>query len=71
MIPSSVPKKLAKLVDHWDDERSIGNSLIVMIKGGYMWDFDDHGTHVRGYDTVKEAVSELRAVVACNCEQCR
>lgn len=70
MIPKNVPKKLAKVVDHWDDERNIGNGIIIMIKSGFRWKFDDHGTHVRGYDTVKEIVDELRSVVKCDCEEC-
>jgi hypothetical protein len=71
MIPKSVPKKLQSVIDHWDDERNIGNGIIITIKGGYKWSFDDHGLHVRGYDTVREATDELRDVVPCNCEQCK
>jgi hypothetical protein len=42
---------------HWvsyiDDERDIGNSIIVTLKEG--WDFEDiKGCGVRGFDTVAE-----------------
>jgi hypothetical protein len=41
-------------VAHIDDERSIGNSIIVTLKKG--WDFtDEQGCGVRGFDTVAEA----------------
>lgn len=43
---------------HWiayiDDERNIGNSIIVSLERG--WDFeDDKGCGVRGFDTVADA----------------
>ncbi len=71
MIPKSVPKKLQAVIAHWDDERTIENGIIIMIKSGYKWNFDDHGLHVRGYDTVREAIDDLRDVVPCDCEQCK
>ena len=40
-------------VAHIDDERNIGNSIIVTLEQG--WDFeDDKGCGVRGFDTVAE-----------------
>lgn len=55
-------------IEHWDDERSIGNSLIVTLKKGLR--FDDRGEHVRGFDTVKEAMSAVRAAQPCDCKNC-
>jgi hypothetical protein len=55
-------------VEHWDDERSIGNSLIVTLKNG--WRFDDIGEHVRGFDTKAEAMKEVRAAKKCTCKEC-
>jgi hypothetical protein len=52
-----------------DDERDIGNSLIVTLKRG--WRFEDIGEHVRGYDTKREAIKEVRASKPCACDQCR
>lgn len=52
-----------------DDERSIGNSLIVTLKRG--WRFEDMGEHVRGFDTKKEAMQEVRGAKPCTCEECR
>ncbi len=51
-----------------DDERAIGNSLIVTLKRG--WRFEDMGEHVRGYDTKREAMQEVRAAKACKCAEC-
>lgn len=40
-------------VAHIDDERNIGNSIIVTLQEG--WDFEDEkGCGVRGFDTVAE-----------------
>ena len=41
-------------IAHIDDERNIGNNIIVTLEKG--WDFeDDKGCGVRGFDTVAEA----------------
>jgi hypothetical protein len=68
-IPKSVPRKLAKIVEAWDDERSYGNSLIVSLHPGNCWRFDP-GCHVAGFDTVKEAVEALKEVENCECSVC-
>jgi hypothetical protein len=40
-------------IAHIDDERNIGNSIIVSLEKG--WDFEDEaGCGVRGFDTVAE-----------------
>jgi len=56
-------------IEHWDDERSIGNSLIVTLKKG--WRFEELSEHVRGFDTVKEAMEEVRNSKPCFCELCK
>lgn len=43
-----------------DDERNIGNSLIVTLAKGYYFKAEP-GCGVRGYDTVKDAEMESRA----------
>jgi hypothetical protein len=53
---------------HWDDERSIGNSLIVTLAGGWKFSADPlSNEHVRGFDTVKEAMAEVRSAIPCDC----
>lgn len=52
-----------------DDERAIGNSLIVTLKRG--WRFEDMGEHVRGYDTKREAMQEVRTARPCTCSECK
>jgi hypothetical protein len=58
-----------KKIEYWDDERSIGNSLIVTLKTG--WRFKERAEHVRGFDTKREALAEVRSAVRCDCEQCK
>lgn len=62
-------KQRHKKIEHWDDERSIDNSLIVTLKKG--WRFEEHGEHVRGFDTVKEAMAEVRSAQPCDCKVCK
>lgn len=72
-FPKSVPSNLRAKILHWDDERSIGNSIIVSLKDGFKFNYDvenDNATHVMGFDTVKEAVAELRGVFKCSCKEC-
>lgn len=57
-----------KKVMFWDDERSIGNSLIVTLNKG--WRFEERGEHVRGFDTVREAKQEVRGSQPCDCSDC-
>lgn len=60
-----------KNIQHWDDERSIGNSLIVTLIKGKQFSADiGTGEHVRGFDTIKEAMSEVRSAVDCSCQSC-
>jgi hypothetical protein len=57
----------------WDDERSLGNSLIVTLAGG--WAFNGAGgpdpEHVKGFDRVADAMTAVRRAAACTCERCR
>lgn len=47
------------LVEHWDDERDIGNGIIVTLIPGRFF-YDDCG--VMGFDTVREAKSAIAAI---------
>jgi hypothetical protein len=47
-------------VAHVDDERGIGNSLLITLAAGYCFTAEP-GCGVRGYDTVKDAEEESRA----------
>jgi hypothetical protein len=49
------------LVEHWDDERVLGNGIIVTLRQGYVF-YDDCG--VMGFDTPREARVALREVAA-------
>lgn len=67
-LPKSVPKKYHTRIEHWDDERGCGNSLIVSLKEG--WRFPVQEGHVQGFDTVREAVEGLRESEPCSCDDC-
>ncbi|WP_157016862.1 hypothetical protein [Mesorhizobium xinjiangense] len=45
------------LVEHWDDERELGNGIIVTLRLGHFF-YDDCG--VMGFDAVKDALSAIR-----------
>lgn len=52
-------KQSAPLVEHWDDERDIGNGIIVtLVHGAYF--YDDCG--VMGFDTPKQANAAIALV---------
>lgn len=44
-------------VAHVDDEREIGNSIIVTLTAGYEFCSEERGCGVKGFDTVAEARS--------------
>lgn len=56
-------------IEHWDDERGLGNSLVVTLKVG--WRFEEQGEHVRGFDTEREAMDEVCGAQRCFCETCK
>lgn len=59
----------SKKVMFFDDERSIGNSIIVTLN--YGWCFDESGPeHVQGFDTIAEAKQAIRYAKRCSCEEC-
>jgi hypothetical protein len=60
-----------KKVMFWDDERSVGNGIIVNL--AYGWEFGDdkwHPTHVRGFDSKREALDAVRESIPCHCKDC-
>lgn len=67
-IPKSVPNKYRERIAHWDDEREIGNSLIVSLKDG--WRFPAAECHTEGFDTVRDAIEGLRETQPCDCATC-
>ena len=65
-------KKYMHKVQHWDDERSIGNSLIVSLKDGWEFGMDPfEKCHVEGFDTVSEARTGIRGAIPCECDICK
>lgn len=68
--PKFTPKESAR-IEHWDDERSIGNSLIVTLRDGFkFYPMPYMPAHVEGFDTVKDARAAVRAAVPCACATC-
>ena len=55
-----------------DDEREIGNYIIVTLN--YGWRFPDgeySAEHVRSFDTVKEVRDGVNKAVLCECAECK
>jgi len=60
-----------KKVEFWDDERKLGNSLIVTLVRGWKFNEDVMAVeHVLGFDTKAEALNAVRASVQCDCKDC-
>jgi nitrogen fixation protein len=68
-IPKYVPKKYQNRIMFWDDERDIGNALIITLKDGWKFTQGD-ALHVCGVDTVQDALAALRGTMACDCDGC-
>jgi hypothetical protein len=49
-------------VEYIDDERNIGNGIIITLKYGFRWEEFDNAT-VRGFDTVTEARDAVRDAI--------
>lgn len=54
----------------WDDERDIGNSIIVTLNYGWHYAAGDIGEHVRGFDSISEAKKAVNESVKCTCDEC-
>lgn len=71
MLNSKILKRLEK--DHRvmfvDDERSIGNSLIVTLNYGHTFR-ESEREHVRGFNTIAEVLDAMREVNTCTCPEC-
>jgi len=62
-------KKRHKKIQFWDDERSIGNGIIVTLAWG--WSFEPmYHEGVKGFDTVKSAMLEIKSSYICRCDVC-
>ncbi len=68
-VPGYIPARQRQRIDHWDDERALGNSLIITLKAGWRWPIEE-GTHVCGFDTVTAARAALRQTIPCSCPTC-
>lgn len=64
-----LPKNAQTKVQHWDDERSSGNSLIVTLHYGWSFSSQEH-EGVRGFDTVAEAKQAIGWADPCECALC-
>ena len=68
-MPKSIPKKKAGKIMYWDDERRIGNNIIVTLNFGHC--FEDQAHHVEGADTVKGFIDFAGwSLQECHCKDC-
>lgn len=66
-----LPAKLANRVMFWDDERDLGNPIMITLM--YGWSFDDdplQATHVAGFDTPSAARLGIASARPCDCKDC-
>lgn len=74
MVPAMEDRKMRhSRVEFWDDERRIGNSLIVTLKPGFAFfpaDDESVAEHVRGFDRVRDAEAAVRRSQPCRCGRC-
>ncbi len=65
-------KRLPGHIEFWDDERSIGNGIIVTLQLGFSFTLGEH-EGVWGFDTVAEARrgSARKNVYPCRCDICK
>lgn len=63
--------KIPEHVEFWDDERKIGNSLIVTLEPGLSFEEREH-CGVRGFDTIKAALRAVarKRLFPCYCLEC-
>lgn len=71
MIPKSIPQKYKNRIAHWDDERAIGNSLIVSLKDGWRDGTDLAVCHTLAEDNVSDMLYKLKATEPCDCLDCK
>lgn len=59
-------------IEFWDDEREIGNGVIVTLNYGYSFEPMNEHEGVRGFDTLAEArhATAKRRVFSCACVEC-
>ena len=70
-LPKSLPVRYHSRIMHWDDERNIGNSIIICLNDGWEFDIDPwEKMHVDGFDTIKEAVDGVINSIPCTCKSC-
>ena len=60
-----------KKVLFFDDEREIGNSIIVTLNYGWRFMTDTAPVHVEGFDTMREANQAIKEASPCDCKECR
>ena len=69
-VPGYFPAEHRARIAFWDDERGLGNALIVTLATGWCW-AEEQGAHVQGFDTVEAVRLALRKTVPCRCASCR
>lgn len=70
MIPKYFPQYIKDRIEHWDDERNIDNGIIVTLKHGWSFEYNEHqGVH--GFNTITKAKEGVIDAHICHCDQCK
>jgi hypothetical protein len=71
MTKKHISKRDREKVLHVDDERSIGNSIIISLRDGFEFGTDTfERRHVEGFDTITEARVGVWCAIKCECDDC-
>jgi len=70
-IPKSVPARLLKHIEFWDDERFYGNGILVTAVGlAHTDENTDNAGHIFSGDNVRDVINDLKNGSPCNCKVC-
>ena len=60
-----------KHVDIIENDFTGGSDYILTLPNGFKFSHDSFfPTHVRGYDSKRELIKDLKHIVSCNCKEC-
>jgi len=72
IIPKSVPTRLLKHIEFWDDERCHGNPILVTAIGlAHSDENTDNAGHIFTGENVRDVIDDLKNGLPCACTVCK